>query len=315
MKYALLTVCLLLSCFGCQKNNSQNSNAQKAVIAENDSSTINNEGIGTDPWEARDKNVDISLLKTYLKKAQQMRENLLAELKNSTPEQADNLYLSDGYKFYTTPEYLKVDSISMPAIMRSSEAFGDYPQTDEDKEVLRLLAEQGLEPRYLGEGYSELYTNPLYYYNLFEPYVSGQTKDFLKIWADNDDLITADAGLIIPLDELYKRCVAWEKYLDKYPQSKHRESVVFQYGMYMNYLLFCTDDNTRTFDYKTNEVDTYVLDEIKKILATYPQETQTRTILKTYVDELKTNNFKYSKKFQDKIMSLWILKDYDRSNA
>lgn len=317
MKCVLLFVWLLLFCAGCRDKDTSNSSQKESLIAKIDSTSVtagNNE-LGIDPWETRDMVVNIPLLKTYLLKAQQMRESLLAELKKSTPDQADNLYLSAGYKFSDTPEFQKVDSLTMPTIMRSSGAFNDYPQTDQDSEVLNLLAQQGLEPIYIGEGYSELRTNPLYYYNIFESYVSNETKEFMKIWADHDDLITADAGLIVPLDLLYKRCLEWEKYLDKYPQSKYKEAVVSQYGMYIGYILFCTDDNTRTFDYKTDEIDGAVLDDIKKLLVDYPEDTQTRTILKTYLDELKSNKFRYSKKLEDKIMKLGILKDYQEIDA
>lgn len=311
MKYSLLLiVCLPLLCLGCRGKSDQNVQQPESSISPKDSITVENKETDIDPWDARDKTVNIPLLKTYLQKAQQMREALLAELKNCTSEQADNLYLSDGYKFYITPEYQKVDSLSMPAIMRSSGVFGDYQQTDQDAEVLKLLGKQGLEPIYMGEGYTELRTNPMYYYNIFEPYVSNETKEYIKIWADHDDLITADAGLIVPLSLLYERCVEWEKYLDKYPQSKHKASVVSQCGLYMGCMLFCTYDNTRAFDYKTHEIEEYVLTEIKRLVGDHSEDTQTRAILKTYLDELKANNFRYSKKLEDKIMNLWILKEY-----
>ncbi len=309
--HLLLALCLF---FSCTTNKKLKDEDAVYYTVNKDSSDYKNGDIVSseayDPWDCREKSVNIDSLKKYLEKEKQMREDLLAELKNTTPDRADSLYTADSYKFYKTADFQQIDRIAMPTLMRSSGAHLDYPISPEDKIVIQLLKEHGLEPQYIGEGYTELNTNPYYYYEIFKPYITEETSEYISIRAGQDDLISMDAGLVIPLETLYDRCVEWEVFLNKYPETNHKKSIIQQYGFYMGLIMFCSYDNTLAFDRKTHKLNDWVLEDIQKI-ALKNTDTQTNHILKEYIKELENNNYLYSKDIENRIMSLSILKEFD----
>lgn len=106
----------------------------------------------------------------------------------------------------------------------------------------------------VGEGFTELRTEPNFYYNTFKNYVTKDYCDFLLLEAkDNSVLYSADAGIGITFEEVSERVLYWENFLNKYPKSKLFEKAREDYINYcMNYLFGM--DNTPTFEYSTNEI-------------------------------------------------------------
>jgi len=265
--------------------------------------------------ESQDKDIDIQTLKSLLKNAEQMRASLLNRLKNSTPEQADDIYKSKDYRFDRTKEFTSLDSLLFPVMQRWMDAGFEEKELDgQDKQILEILKEQGVEPFYIGEGITELSINSHYYYHIFKDFVTNETADYIKILSDQDYLIVADAGLVVPTDSLYNNSIAWEKYLEKYPESKHKEAAIYNYGIYMNLIMFSNLDNTPTFDYQTKKIYDNLLEDIKR-LASRGHDSKTDYILKEYLKELEKTDFVYTEELENKIMSLWVLKDYDRADS
>lgn len=264
--------------------------------------------------DTEEENTDLVLLKSYLAKAEEMQNDLLRDLRDTTLEEADSIYLADSFRFDQTIEFMKLDSVMLPVLERWSRAHSASEDEDQDIEIFNLLEEIGLEPEYISEGYTELKIKSHYYYELFQPYVTTETEQFMKISSDHDTLISSDGGLIVSLDTLLTRCIDWEKFLDRCPQSVHTKKVIAQYGMYMQLILFCNYDNTPTFNRYTNRIEDWVLEELQDLKDKYP-DTKTNYILEKYLTELKQNHYRYSKAFENKIMNIGLLKEWDKESV
>ncbi|MDU1891464.1 MAG: hypothetical protein E6767_12315 [Dysgonomonas sp.] len=320
MKYTLYLLLTIYLFFSCSTNKKQTAGINQDATAANDpflfvvSDTVIGEEAYDDPWDSKDKTVNIDSLKKYLEKEKRMREALIVQLKNTTPEQADFLYTTDGYKFYLTKDFETITGIAMPTLMRSSGVFSDHPLSQEDELVIQLLEEHGLEPQYVGEGYTELYINPHYYYEIFKPYITEETSEYISILAGQDGVTHMDAGMVVPLEVLYKRCIEWEVFLSKYPETKHKKDIIQQYGIYMGYIMFCTADNTLAFDRETKKLNSWVLESVNELLS-MNTDSHANFIIKEYMKELQNNDYIYSEEIENKIMSLSILKDFNRENV
>ncbi len=106
----------------------------------------------------------------------------------------------------------------------------------------------------VGEGFTELRSEPNFYYNTFKNYVTIDYSDFLLLEAkDNSVLYSADAGISITFEEVSERVLYWENYLNKYPKSKLFEKAREDFINYCTNYLFGMD-NTPTFEYSNNEI-------------------------------------------------------------
>ncbi|SHF01556.1 hypothetical protein [Dysgonomonas macrotermitis] len=247
--------------------------------------------------------VDIDSVKMYLQEAHQIHEALRTKLRKASPQQADSIFMAQNYR----PDHINFFDLTEPTLSRW-EVYGNT--TKEDTLIVGLLAEEGFEPIYIGEGNADIATNAYWYYNIFEPYVTDAVKGYMKIEADQDRLLSADAGLVVPLNELLDYAIEWEKYLKAYPEGKLRSKTIARYRLYMELIMFCDYDNTPTFDRTTGILEGYILEEIRALARKYP-ETESCKILQEYLSGLKGTNYKYTKELEDKILSLWMLKDYE----
>ena len=115
-----------------------------------------------------------------------------------------------------------------------------------------LLKSAGLEYWPIGEGYVEIRTLPQFYSSIFKDRVSLDYKDFIALMAkDDENLYSADAGLIIPFSDLGKRVLNWEKFISKHPYSKLTPQAIEIYRTYQVEFLLGMD-NTPTIDNQNN---------------------------------------------------------------
>jgi hypothetical protein len=174
---------------------------------------------------------DESRKKACLKKAKEMREELIAKLEKATPEEANRIYASCKYRFDHTPEFSELERIVQPVLDRwMTNVLVEREEPEgEDKTVIDLLKKEGLEPRYAGEGFMDLGTNAYYYYSIFEPYVTADTREFMQILAEQDDPLSANVGLVVSYEDMLSRCARWEDFMNKYPDSPYRKEAIDQY--------------------------------------------------------------------------------------
>jgi len=92
-------------------------------------------------------------------------------------------------------------------------------------------------------------------YRQFEEYVSGDDAAYIEIEAaESDARAYEDAGIVIPISELYARAAACGDFLEKRPQSQRAGTVKELYTAYI-YSYFYGQDNTPAFDYTTKKLN------------------------------------------------------------
>lgn len=111
---------------------------------------------------------------------------------------------------------------------------------------IQLLATVDIEPRGIGEGYTELYTTPHFYVKLFKPYLPADYQEFVQLSADEDTvLFDGDAAIVIPWNEIGERVEHWDRFLQTYPSSQLLKTARNNYRNYLHAYVF-GEENTRT---------------------------------------------------------------------
>ena len=281
-----------------------------------------------DMEEGEEIPVDTLLLKACLHKAMEIRDDLIKELKKASPDEAYAIYTSHKYRFDYAPEFDKIDSLLGESMLlrwynyRSKkenrvyyETFdenfnaGIPPLKNNDPEIIEMLENAGLDVD-SSEGMSYLTLSATAYYATFEPYFDDETREFAGPEVRYPRIVE-DAALFATCEQLLDRCILLEKFLEKYPESRFRKEALSIYKYYMSNILFCTYDNTPTFEYSYdhnsyNKIDPAKLKEIEALPGRYP-DSQADAIIREYLKDLKANNYKYHEAFEKKIMSLGLL--------
>lgn len=111
-----------------------------------------------------------------------------------------------------------------------------------------LLATAGIEPMYIGEGYTELRTVPNFYIQLFQQSLPMDYRQYLRLKADEDTVLySADAGIMISFNLVGQRVLNWERFLHANPTSIFQAEARTIHKRYLfDYLM--GEDNTPSFD-------------------------------------------------------------------
>ncbi|SHL40028.1 hypothetical protein SAMN05444266_103210 [Chitinophaga jiangningensis] len=129
-----------------------------------------------------------------------------------------------------------------------SETASKYLPPPDVEARIKLLATAGIEPWYIGEGYTELRIVPDFYTKLFGHTLPRDYQQYLQLRADEDTVLySADAGLMIPFHDIGLRVRNWEKFLQDHPKSIFTANAREQYTYYLTDYLF-GQDNTPAFD-------------------------------------------------------------------
>lgn len=237
-----------------------------------------------------------------------MRAELVEKLERSTPAEADSLYRSGSYIYLGSQKSVPLWPAIEGLTNRMCECNELIPG---DSAVIKLLLRSGIVFEDIGEGLVEAQIERYYYYNIFEPYLSPETRRYARLMANQDIQISADAGLWISLDTLYEWCLDWEAFLNDYPHTVYRPQIGGQYELYMENILFCTLDNTQTFDSNWNDnrrergkIEDDWLDKIQ-VLTETGQGTRTHQIIMQYLSELSAGNNHYSEELEKRISALY----------
>lgn len=308
MKISLLLLSLVFVIYGCKIKVENSPNSNTSVITDSTSMELLADG----------DTAYTDTLKICLDIARGMREKLIADLERMTPQEASDLYMSPkSYSFDRTPYFRQLALFVDNIVQCSSGVFFDRQLTKEDEEILELLKKEGLVSEYIGEGDSVLRLDSHHYYHIFKAYVTVDTRQFIKLWSDMDNVYESDAGLIVPLDSILDRSIRWEKFVLEYPQSKYWTKAMAEYALYMNILLFCSSDNTPVFDRTTEIIDSEVLNILHGFVGRFP-DSETDKIIRYYLDKLQSNDNKYSKDLEDNVMDYGLLhkwnKEYNKYN-
>ena len=134
---------------------------------------------------------------------------------------------------------------------------------------------------------------PHLYYDIFKDYVTDDYKEYLKIWAkDDEELYQADAGLSISFEELGERIITWENFLNKFPNSILKPKVTALLNSYReDYILGM--ENTPTIDGGYDNIPITIYEEAKKeydrFMKNYPNS-PTVELIKYFIENYKNEN-------------------------
>lgn len=226
-KLLFLGLCLpiIFSCKNDKKTSTPIKN-EEITVAKIDTVNHENENL-----ELKNNMASEQLLELFLKKKNAVSENLKNILKNEANELYESYRNENG-------------QIILRLIDANADILNNFYNEDSATQNLvkmkaKELSAYGLEFVELGEGLVEINTNNEFYYKIFKNYVTDDYRDYLEITKNEDKSIyAADAGLVISFRELGDRIVVWEKFMQKYSNSKLMKSVKENYKNYQKDYLF-----------------------------------------------------------------------------
>lgn len=188
---------------------------------------------------------------------------IIEKLKTLNKEEANRLY----------EKYVEDNENILYKIAQESEKFLEsiyYGSVEEQftekdwNDTNKVLNKYDLELWDIGEGMVTIRELPHLYYDVFKDYVTDDYKEYLKIWAkDDEELYQGDAGLCITFEELGDRIARWENFLNKFPNSTLKSKVSVLLNSYReDYILGM--DNTPTIDGGYDNVPITIYEEAKK---------------------------------------------------
>lgn len=208
--------------------------------------------------------------------------------KNATAKQCDSLYIAYSTYANLLLRYAMSDEYYTQIIDKYYHAY----EIPEFQPIIKDLNTYGIQLEDVGEGCVDLTFYPDYFYEIFKPYTTEATKEYLRLVAfERDNEFLFDAGICITWEQLADRIVNFEEYLNKYPQSILADDAKETHNRYIYWLLMGCD-NTPTFDWSDGEdskLNADVYQSYQKIIDTYSYR-GLANILKEYCSLLNENN-------------------------
>ncbi|ERT48952.1 DUF6882 domain-containing protein [Fusobacterium polymorphum] len=245
--------------------------------------------------EYENKNPKIKFSDDTYKLFEEFSENkkeIMEKLKTLNKDEANKLY----------EQYVEDNENILYKIGEATEKFLDsiyYGSAEEQftekdwNDTNKILNKYDLELWDIGEGMVTIRELPHLYYDLFKDYVTDDYKEYLKIWAkDNEELYQADAGLMISFEELGERIITWENFLNKFPNSTLKQRVNDLLNSYReDYILGM--DNTPTIDGGYDNIPITIDEDVKKeydrFIKKYPNS-PTVELIKYFIENYKNEN-------------------------
>jgi len=129
------------------------------------------------------------------------------------------------------------------------------------------------------------------FYKNFSPFVTSDMKDYIDIMAVESDKIPAkDAALVIGWDEVLKRALNQEKFINTHKDSMKVDEIKQIYKKYVTFTLYGTN-NTPLFSYNSKTL----VPKAKEVYFSAVANTDNSDYLKTlgrFLDLIKNNNYK-----------------------
>jgi len=219
---------------------------------------------------------------TLLKEFNKNKEEVINKLKTLNKEEAN--------KFYE--DYLESNNEILEKMNENDYIMLDNAfyigEGDIDKEKLnkqnKFLDNYGLEVIEIEEGFM-LTEKKDFYYNIFKNYVSDDYRDFIKLCSEDIDYIDYFSSLEEHPEIIADKVINWEKFLEKYPDSKLEKKANNIYYSYRDdYILALTSSQT-TEVLKNGKINEDVK-ELNRFANKYPNSSTTE-IIKYYLENYK----------------------------
>ena len=209
------------------------------------------------------------------------KEEVISKLKNSNKEKSNEIY--EEYFVDNNKILEKINEIE--AEIFSSEFYKDGNlEKDKLNKQNKFLDSYGLEVIEIEDGFMLIEKNK-FYYNLFKNFVTDDYKEFLKLRSEDIDYLEYSNSFDKYLEIIADKIVAWEKFLEKYPDSKLKgkaQNICYTYRA--GYIFRLTSSETREslMNGKANEEVT----EFNRFIKKYPNS-PTSDIIKYYLENYK----------------------------
>ena len=222
---------------------------------------------------------------TLLKEFNKNKEEVINKLKTLNKEEAD--------KFYE--DYLESNNEILEKMNENDYDMLDNAfyigEGDIDKEKLnkqnKFLDNYGLEVIEIEEGFM-LTEKKNFYYNIFKNYVSDDYRDFIKLCSEDIDYIDYFSSLEEHPEIIADKVINWEKFLEKYPDSKLKKKANdICYSYRGDYIIALTSLPT-TEALKNGKINEDVK-ELNRFIKKYPNSPTTE-IIKYYLENYKNEN-------------------------
>ena len=226
------------------------------------------------------------------------KEEVVNKLKNLSKEKANEIY----------EEYSKNNNILLEKINEIdgemlSSAFYKDGNLEKDKldRQNKFLDSYGLEVIQIEDGFMLIEKNK-FYYNLFKNFVTDDYKEFLKLRSEDIDYLESSNSFDKYFEIIGDKIVAWEKFLEKYPDSKlKRKAQNMSYTYRAGYIFRLTSSETREslMNGKANDA----VKEFNRFIKKYPNS-PTSDIIKYYLENYKEEDI-------DTLISKKLNKNYE----
>ena len=226
------------------------------------------------------------------------REEVINKLKTSSKEEANEIY----------EEYSKNNNILLEKINEIdgemlSSAFYKDGNLEKDKldRQNKFLDSYGLEVIQIEDGFMLIEKNK-FYYNLFKNFVTDDYKEFLKLRSEDIDYLESSNSFDKYFEIIGDKIVAWEKFLEKYPDSKlKRKAQNMSYTYRAGYIFRLTSSETR--ESLMNGKANGAVKEFNRFIKKYPNS-PTSDIIKYYLENYKEEDI-------DTLISKKLNKNYE----
>ena len=222
-----------------------------------------------------------------LKEFNKNKKEVINKVKTLNKEEAD--------KFYE--DYLESNNEILEKMNENDYIMLDNAfyigEGDIDKEKLnkqnKFLDNYGLEVVEIEEGFM-LTEKKDFYYNIFKNYVSDDYRDFIKLCSEDIDYIDYFSSLEEHPEIIADKVINWEKFLEKYPDSKLRKKANdICYSYRDDYILALTSSQT-TEVLKNGKINEDVK-ELNRFKNKYPNSPTTE-IIKYYLENYKNEDIR-----------------------
>ena len=226
------------------------------------------------------------------------KEEVINKLKTSSKEEANEIY--EEYSVDNDKILEKINEIDTEMLDNAFYKDGNIEKDKLNKQN-KFLDSYGLEVIQIEDGFMLIEKNK-FYYNLFKNFVTDDYKEFLKLRSEDIDYFEYSNSFDKYLEIIADKIIAWEKFLEKYPDSKlKRKAQNMSYTYRAGYIFRLTSSETREslMNGKANDA----VKEFNRFIKKYPNS-PTSDIIKYYLENYKEEDI-------DTLISKKLNKNYE----
>ena len=226
------------------------------------------------------------------------KEEVINKLKTLSKEEANEIY--EEYSVDNDKILEKINEIDTEMLDNAFYKDGNIEKDKLNKQN-KFLDSYGLEVIQIEDGFMLTEKNK-FYYNLFKNFVTDDYKEFLKLRSEDIDYLESSNSFDKYFEIIGDKIVAWEKFLEKYPDSKlKRKAQNMSYTYRAGYIFRLTSSETREslMNGKANDA----VKEFNRFIKKYPNS-PTSDIIKYYLENYKEEDI-------DTLISKKLNKNYE----